>query len=356
MIRKLHAKYINSKMGKKKASTQWVYFILLVLLLWFGLGMIFHKAPKDIREEPKLIKVSVEALSAQNTVADITVYGHTEASERVNLKVRTSGVVERIIRRKGTHASRGDTILRLRMEDREAKFRKTEIEFNTAKALLADGLISRVEYVTAEAAYEQARLDVEHTAIKAPFDGVVNDLNVEEGQYVPTGENIGSFLKLDPIKIRAEIPERYVGRERVGSVASASLSNGTSLDALLVYVAAGANTSTRTFAVELEAPNKGGKIVEGLTAEIRLPLNTIPATKITVSSCLTFGEDGTIGIKTVDDGSIVRFYPVELVREDKDGLWVSGLPARANVIIMGQEFVKVGEKVEPVFGTPDKEE
>ena len=91
------------------------------------------------------------------------------------------------------------------------------------------------------------------------------------------------------------------------------------------------------------------KIVEGLTAEIRLPLDTIPATKLTVSSCLTFGDDGSVGVKTVNDENKVEFYPIEIIKEEKDGLWVSGLPKTANVIVAGGEFVSVGEVVNPKF-------
>jgi multidrug efflux system membrane fusion protein len=160
------------------------------------------------------------------------------------------------------------------------------------------------------------------------------------------------FLKLDPIKIKAEIPERYIGRTKRGSKALASLSDGHEVEAVLAYLSSSANSATRTFAAELEAPNRDGSIVEGLTAEISLSLDTIQASKITVSSCLTFGDDGSIGVKVVDGGDIVRFYPISLVREEKDGLWVSGLPATADVIVLGQEFVKIGEKVEPVRAAP----
>jgi multidrug efflux system membrane fusion protein len=188
--------------------------------------------------------------------------------------------------------------------------------------------------------------------LKAPFDGVLSDLSVEHGQYVPVNESVGLFLKLDPIKIKAEIPEKYVGRARLGSVAVVELSNGREVDAAIAYLAQSANQTTRTFAIELEALNKDGLIVEGQTAEIRLPLDSISATKITVSSCLTFGDDGQIGVKAVDARDMVRFYPIDIVREEPDGLWVSGLPETADVIVLGQEFVKIGEKVEPNFSVP----
>ncbi len=363
MIRQLHYKYVNSKFGKQKNSTQFVYFILFGLILWFGIGMIFSSDEVVENPVPEIVSVNVERLSEKNIVSDILIYGHTEASEKVDLKVRTSGIVEKINKKKGQYVKKGDIILTIKMEDRGAKLLaaqsakdKAEIEFNTAKSLLANDLISKVDFVSNEANYKTAKvnldqivLDIEHTTLRAPFDGVINELNVEEGSYVSMAENVGVFLNLNPVKISAEVPEKYVSRINKGVVAEVDLSNKMKVDALLTYVASIANTSTRTFSIELEAENKNNKIVEGLTAEIRLPLDTIPATKLTVSSCLTFGDDGSVGVKTVNDENKVEFYPIEIIKEEKDGLWVSGLPKTANVIVAGGEFVSVGEVVDPKF-------
>ncbi len=363
MIRQIHDKYINSRLGQQKGSTKFVYLIFIGLIAWFGFGMFF--SPDKVVEEPtvKLIKVDVEKLTAKNIISDILIYGHTEASEKVNLKIRTDGIVKIINKKKGQYVKKGDAIITLAMEDRMAKLRatqaakdKAEIEFNTAKTLLEQDLISRVDFVSSEASYKTARatldqiiLDIEHTVLRAPFDGVVNELNVEEGSYVKSGDNIGIFLNLNPIKIKAEIPEKYISNVRKGVVANATLSSKQKIEAMLVYVDSIANTSTRTFSIELEANNKGDKIVEGLTAEILFPLNTVSAIKLSVSSCLTFGDNGEVGVKTIDDENIVHFYPIEIIKEEANGLWVSGLPTNANVIIAGAEFVKVGEKVEPKF-------
>lgn len=368
MIKQLQYKYANSIIGKKKKSTQLVYLIFVGLILWFGIGMMFSTPEIEETKVPEKIKVKVEKLISKNIVADILIYGHTEASEKVNLKIRTSGVVEKINKKKGEYIKKGDVILTLKMEDRMAQLNaakaskdKSEIEYNTAKSLLAQDLISRVDFASEEAKYktatatlDKAILDIQHITLRAPFDGVINELSVEEGSYVVSGENVGVFLNLNPIKINAEIPEKYISRVKKGVVAQVHLSNNISVDALLTYVGSIANSSTRTFAVELEANNKNNKIMEGLTAEIKLPLDTVSAVKISASSSLTFGEDGSIGVKTIDENNKVYFYPVEIIKEDNGGLWVSGLPNSPNVITAGGEFVKVGEEVIPYFDNKEE--
>ena len=368
MIRKLHERYKNSRLGQQKGSNKFVYLILFALILWFSIGMIFSTSTPTPKPEIKKMKVNVEQLTSKPIVSDVLIYGHTEAMEKVDLKIRTSGIVKKINKRKGQYVKKGDAIITLAMEDRMAKLRaaqaakdKAEIEYNTAKTLLSQDLISRVEFVSNEATYKSAKanleqiiLDIDHTILRAPFDGVVDDLKIEEGSYVSSSEIVGVFVNLNPIKIKAEIPEKYISRVKKGVIAKVNLSNKETIEAMLTYISSIANTSTRTFSLELEANNKDNKIVEGLTAEILFPLDTISAIKLGVSSCLTLNENGEVGVKTIDDKNIVHFYPVEIIKEEQGGLWVSGLPNTANVIISGSEFVKEGEEVDPTFINEEK--
>ena len=63
---------------------------------------------------------------------------------------------------------------------------------------------------------------------------------------------------------------------------------------------------------------------------------------------LSLDASGEIGIKSVDDDSIVSFYPIELLRTESDGVWVSGLPDKVKIITQGQGFVNAGEPVTEV--------
>lgn len=361
MLRKIHSKYVSSKFGRQRASHQWLWFIAVFSFAYFAFGYFMRRPVREAKPEPKPVRVTVEDLRAQEVMSSVLVFGHTEAANKADLKVRVAGIVERIIHDKGSRVKAGDPIITIKIEDRAtrqdsavAAKAKAEIEFTTAKQLYFDNLISRVEYMQAEASFKQAAanldqvsLDADNTTVRAPFDGIVNALDVVEGSFVTANMVIGNFVDLGRIKIRAELPEKYISRARVGTAARAVLSDGRAVDAKLAYAASVANSSTRTFPIELLSGN-GERLVEGLTAEIALPLDRVMATKLTVSSCLTFGDDGVIGVKVVGGGDRVEFYPVALVREDQDGLWVSGLPASASVIVAGQEFVRVGETVIPV--------
>ena len=62
-------------------------------------------------------------------------------------------------------------------------------------------------------------------------------------------------------------------------------------------------------------------------------------------SILTLQDDGTVGVKAVNEDNIVIFYPTTSVKDTIDGIWVSGLPDKVNLIVTGQEYVAIGESV-----------
>ncbi|MDX1656831.1 MAG: efflux transporter periplasmic adaptor subunit, partial [Candidatus Competibacteraceae bacterium] len=100
----------------------------------------------------------------------------------------------------------------------------------------------------------------------------------------------------------------------------------------------------RTFRVELEIPNLDGKYAAGISAEIRIPLETVPAHLLS-PALLSLDEQGILGVKTVDQQARVIFHPVGIVRTAPDGVWVAGLPQQVRIITVGQGFVQPGERV-----------
>jgi len=333
-----------------------VLFGVLVIAYFAG-GMLFKKSAPATRPEIARVRVTADRMEAEEVYSSVLVFGSTAAIQSTELRTRVAGIVGRIVNTKGSQVSSGAPILVIKVEDRAARLEsamsakgKADVEWGNARQLFSAGLISRVEYMTYEAnaklaaaQFDQAVLDSENTTIRAPFGGVVGSLSIEEGQYVQAGETLGAFLDLSSLKVKAELPERFISRVKTGSVARVAFPGGATADAKLTFVSSIANQATRTFPIEFTIRDK--RLKEGMTAEIRLPLDRVVATHLTVSSCLTFGDDGRIGVKVVNADNRVEFYPVELVREDEGGLWVSGLPKVADVIIAGQEFVRVGETV-----------
>ena len=93
-------------------------------------------------------------------------------------------------------------------------------------------------------------------------------------------------------------------------------------------------------------PNPGGAVQAGLSATATVNVGTAPA-QLLPQSVLTLDDDGVMGVRAVED-SKVKFYPVTIVKDAREGMYVTGLPLKVDVITVGQEFVKAGDTVKAV--------
>ena len=72
-------------------------------------------------------------------------------------------------------------------------------------------------------------------------------------------------------------------------------------------------------------------------------LGTIPA-HLLPQSIMTLDSEGDLGVQTVQDGKVV-FQQITIIQDTREGVWVSGLAASVDVIVLGQEYVTDGQQV-----------
>ncbi len=107
------------------------------------------------------------------------------------------------------------------------------------------------------------------------------------------------------------------------------------------------SASTNTFPIEIEIDNSDGLLPAGVSAEVKLNLETRDAIKVT-PAMLALDEAGNLGVKTlvsVDDAPSVKFVGIQLVKAEQDGVWLTGLGQKVDIITVGQGFVRDGDSV-----------
>ncbi len=112
-------------------------------------------------------------------------------------------------------------------------------------------------------------------------------------------------------------------------------------------MASQADEQTRTFEVELDLANPDGRLAAGVSAEIRIDVERVPAHRVS-PSVLVLSDTGELGVKTVGRDDLVAFMPVEIARAEGGDVWLTGLPSEVRVISVGQGFVRDGTEVQPV--------
>jgi membrane fusion protein, multidrug efflux system len=306
-----------------------------------------------------LTRVQVATMHAEPISRKISVYGRTAPARTITISAETEGRVEKIKARRGKRVTKGDVILELDMRDRlarvdqsKASVREHRTSYYAQKSLKSDGYVSDTQIAetlakleTAKAELVRAELDLENRVVRAPFNGVLQERDVEIGDFVRSGDAIATFVDNITLIVMGTLAEQEVAYVKAGDQARAELVTGQNVRGTVRYVAPVADESTRTFNIELEIDNSADNLPAGVTAEMILSGGEAMAQKLS-PALLTLDPEGTLGIFIVDRLQQARFFPVTIERSDTDGIWVSGLPETAEVITVGQGYVTDGQLVE----------
>lgn len=311
-------------------------------------------------------RVRARISQAEPRTSSILIRGRTENKRTVSVKAETSGrIVERPID-KGSRVAAGDLLCRISTEDRDARVveaqeavNQARLEYQGSVQLAERGMISdtlaataKAKLAAAEAQLKRSKLDLAHTQVRAPFAGLIEDVPVETGDFVQPGTVCATVIDLDPMLMVGRVAEREVHQLALGAQATGTLIDGREVTGSVSFIGQQSDAATRTYAVEVEVPNPDYALRSGITTQIRVPVATVMAHRLS-PSLLALDDSGRIGVRTVNADHRVEFNLVDILNDDAGSVWVAGLPPVVTLITVGQELVVPGEEVEVVLESDD---
>ncbi len=357
-------------------------------------------------EEETVPAIGVVALRSQAQTIDSAVIlrGQTEAARDVDVRAETSAIVISEPLRKGRFVEAGEILCQLdpgmrdatlteararlteaqsrvpeaeaRVQEALARLEEARINDNAASRLIEGGFASETRVATTKAALSAAQAGVEaaragldsaqsgiqsaaaavasaeteidRLTIEAPFAGLLESDTAELGSLLQPGASCAIVMQLDPIKLVGFVPETEVDRVEVGALAGARLVSGREVQGDVTFLSRSADETTRTFRVEIDVANPDFAIRDGQTAEILIAADGEPS-HLLPQSALTLNSEGRLGVRVVGADSLVEFIPVTVLRDTPQGVWLSGLPDEADVIVVGQDFVTAGVRVAATY-------
>ncbi len=191
---------------------------------------------------------------------------------------------------------------------------------------------AQAEVRSAEAADAIARLNLERSRVKAPFDGAVAERIASLGTYAAIGTPIVKVVKTDPLRLRLEVSERESIHVRHGQAVRVTVEGDTNVYAgTLARVAPAIRESSRMLLVEADVPAQGS-LRPGLFARAQIVVSAgEPALSVPAGSLITFA--GLEKVVLVVDGKALE-KTVVTGRRGAD--WVeivSGLSAGQPVVL-----------------------
>ncbi|RBI69688.1 efflux RND transporter periplasmic adaptor subunit [Vreelandella sulfidaeris] len=338
--------------------------LVLALVIWLAFGNFqrFQTTPPDTtaRNEAGSRVEVVEQLSTA-FIPEQIVQGQLTAQRETTLRANVAGFVEEKPVAQGSRVEAGDTLLVLdnialpeQLQQARDELAVAEAEYSGARNLRQRELISQPELLRLQSALSasaasvaQLQKQLEDSRPTAPFDGVLNRVQVELGDLLQPGEEWGQLVDDRRLKGAAWVSQQQVGDLSVGLPVTARLLNGDQLEGELTFISHRAEEATRSFYIEATLDNPAGKRLAGGSAELTI---TLPPRQVHTLSpaLLSLNSEGQLAVKHLDEDDQVQQTAVELVSADIQRAYVTGLPDPLRLITLGAGMVDVGETVTPV--------
>ncbi len=257
----------------------------------------------------------------------------------------------------------------LRLQQAQASLQQAEAEAGRAKVeadrnakLVQSGDISRSSYdrltaqvAVAEAGVAQARAQVasvqkavDDTTIRVPFAGHISERSVAAGEWVTTASKVATVVRIQPIKLKLQVPEADAARMKPGMPVQAQVSAhpDRTFEGKVSALNVAIDPSSRAMTVEARFPNRDSRLTPGMfgTAEVRLSA-TEHAMFVPHTSVIRTADGESSAIYVVDAGK-ARMRIVQ-TGEAKDGAIriLSGLDSGAQVVTSGVDRLFDGAPV-----------
>src|SRR5437867_38070 len=198
--------------------------------------------------------VKVEVVREETVRRAVEVVGTLAAVDQVTISSEADGKVSRILADLGDRVTAGQALIQV---DRE----KQQYNFDQQKATL--------ERALAQLGAADPR-QLRDTEIRAPFDGYVEKRLVNLGELVKNQMPVMSVVRVDPLKVIAEIPEKMAPwiKDGQGVQLHVDAYPDQTFIGKVSRISPAVNTATRAFPVEALVPNKDALLKPGTFARV----------------------------------------------------------------------------------------
>ncbi|WP_049722033.1 efflux RND transporter periplasmic adaptor subunit [Gilvimarinus polysaccharolyticus] len=343
-------------------------FILSTLCVLSGCEQAASdSAPAEQVRPAKIVQAHSAQLNALRSFP-----GVTEATQHSELAFRVGGQLESLPAKPGMKFSAGDVLAQLdksvyanNLADRQAKYDLAKSQYDKISALLAKNYTSDSAVEEAEAnvratkaALDDARDNLKYTTLKAPFNGVIAHVGVENHQTVAANQVILELQSVDTLDVRYSVPESLLGQIKptvdpkdICAQVSFNAHPDHSYRACFKEYETNPDPVTRSYTVvHTMAHNQDFPALPGMAVTVNLDLtqflvgDNIAGVLVPIEA--VFEVTGQAYVWRVDSNQQVQRVPVTVGQVQGDYLYLlAGLNAGDSVVAAGVSYLHEGDKV-----------
>jgi membrane fusion protein, multidrug efflux system len=366
---------------KKALAIVGAIFLVLVLAAIVSIFIRSNESKALARETERsaIPYVAVVTPTLEKPDDDLTLPSSLQAYKESPIFARTSGYLVNWTKDIGSKVRQGELLARIdtpevdqellqaratrQQVDAQMQFAKTSSD--RWQNLRKSDAVSQQEADTQSSGYDQARANLaaadanvrrleqleSFKNVYAPFSGVITRRNVDPGALITAGSGgreLFDLAQVDPIRVFLNVPQSYASQMKVGTHASVDLQEmpGQKFVGTIARTADSIDPATRTLLVEVDIPNKDGRLLPGAYAQVHIHAGAASARRLTVPvNAMLFRQEGAqVGVVGAD--SIVHLRPISIGRDYGTSLEVlQGVQETDRIIINPSDSLQEGQKV-----------
>jgi RND family efflux transporter MFP subunit len=335
--------------------------------------LVFPAFAAEKQEQVRPPANVVVGVSSKGTLAPSALFvGSVRFSDTSSVAAESAGKIRKVYFESGRKTAKGSILAVIDSELLEKSIAEAEaaLDQTVANLQLAKNDFERTEKLfredaTSEQAFDSKKYNAEalekQLAAKAaavanlkaqltkktvysPFDGIVVEKKVSEGEWVNAGSVIADIAMTGSVDIIVNVPEMHLRHMQTGLTADAEVS-GRRVTAVFHSVIPAGDTANRTFPVKFRTSDSAG-LLEGMEAKISLPVSEPSGVILVNRDAVVKASQGGTFVYTIEDGKTVS-VPVKVVGYQgmNAGVQSDGLKEGMQVIVKGNERLKPGQAV-----------
>ena len=354
-----------------------VVSLVFAALLLSGCSYFEKKEDKDSKQGGEAPALPVGVFTAKS--ADVPIIlkfnGQTVSELEIMLKPQVSGTIEKQLFEPGRSVKKGDVLYEIDRSRYQAAFdsanatlQSASADYKRAKALKVSNTISQKDFDTAKAAFmvaeanfKSAKIDLDHSLVTAPFDGMAGDTQKDVGAYVSAGEDLVRLSEFDPIEVEFGIADvdrleldanlRNGQWKQLGRQVSINL-GGKDYNGTLSFIDSVINTNTASVSAKAQIPNPSLEIRPGIFTKVSVEgfyqKNGFKIPQVALKQDFS----NTI-VYVVQDGKVAKKVVKISAQDTRTATISSGLQDGDQIILDNFKKINVGSKVVPVPASAD---
>jgi RND family efflux transporter MFP subunit len=233
------------------------------------------------------------------------------------------------------------------------------------EAAMADVESAQAEKARSEAAFEQAKIDLDFTDVRAEIDGWITKTNFKVGNLVENGSQLATIVDDREIFANFSVSDRAVLRIMAARRAAGLPSEGSPWRGMPVYMAregdqgypfegklddvdqAGVDADTGTLGLRATFENSSKDLLPGLFVSLRVPAATAVDSMLIPERAVLRDQEGTY-VLTINAGNEIDRSRIELGQSVSGwAIVLDGIDSSTRVVVDGIQFARPGGKVVP---------